>query len=78
MAEKQTQNLVDAAISLKPQLTLMDAALEGYTEPEFHQAFDNRVKEAVHEAIGTVGFAQSPESEQAVYWLKDFTGNMPR
>lgn len=68
-----TQALVDAAKSLEPQLKLMSEALEGHPEPELHVALGAEVEKHVKEAVASVGFVRSPESEEAHYWLKDMS-----
>lgn len=49
-----TKDLVGAAKSLKPQLELMDKALEGFSTPEFSDAFDAKVQESVKAAVNNI------------------------
>jgi ATP-dependent 26S proteasome regulatory subunit len=67
-----TDDLVDAANSLLPQLALMNSALEGYHEPDLNTALDTHVQAAVKSAVGEgFAFVDEPESTYPRFWLKD-------
>lgn len=46
-----TQALVDAAVSLQPQLALMHKASEGYKRPELDEALDNAVQASARKVM---------------------------
>jgi SpoVK/Ycf46/Vps4 family AAA+-type ATPase len=66
-----TQNLVDAAESLVPQLNMMRKASEGYSVPELHEALAAEVAKAVKSALKETAITYAHEPTERAYRFND-------
>lgn len=71
-----TDDLVSTAISMLPQLKLMEDALEGYHEPELHEALGREIEKHTKAAVGQgLGMGYIGNSEPS-FELMPLTGRV--
>ncbi len=70
-----TDDLVNAANSLIPQLDRMKAASQGYSVPELHEALDAQVVKSVKSAVGGMTANYAHDTDETAYVFRDLSLN---